>query len=569
MPSKHPLPTEDQIRRDVIARFGVIPCLYQIRDALAQLRGEDVITIAATGSGKTLTFWIPLLYIEDDFIFLITALNILGDQNVKELKAAGFSAINLLPENCTDEVYEKIEKGDFRVIIVSPERLLTDDRLKKILENKKFRARLFNASIDEGHCVSQWGAEFRPEYADLGRLRWIFPDHARLHVVSATMPKRVLMDVKTKLQMKGVNTMIRRSNNRENIYLMVEEMKNLAAGLLDLRRYLALDSGIKPPKFMVFTKSRPDTEWIAQELWNDLPEDKVPKNTLVWFHAGMSSHFEADAIQKLRDGVVWGIIICMDAAGMGLDISDVELIIQWGYVDSLCTLPKYFDDHKRKEKRDSGNSDDEPDDDDEDESMDPSQAPSLVTQPPSQATPDEAHGSKEILKDARCIPFPKSRNKSVAEYEADVMDVYINAGTWAKLSLNTSNPPRKRKMKVQTLTVADFSERDIHLKQSLRDWHLNTLAKRGLEGDDRFGPNYIMSDRVLQRIVKLTHSGKLVNATVLVEQVDWCDVCKYAKEIVALVTSAYPPDPPTVTVEELPVELSTMVSKLPGYRQGK
>ncbi|KAJ3562339.1 hypothetical protein NP233_g9639 [Leucocoprinus birnbaumii] len=426
MPSKYSLPTEDQIRRDVIARFGVKPCLYQIRDALAQLRGEDVITIAATGSGKTLTFWIPLLYIEDDFIFLITALNILGDQNVKELQAAGFSAINLLPENCKDEIYEKIERGDYQVIIVSPERLLTDDRLKKILENKKFQARLFNVLIDEGHCVSQWGAEFCPEYADLGCLQWLFPDHAHLHVVSATMPKQILMDVKTKLQMKGVNTMIRRSNNHKNIYLAVEEMKHPAAGLLNLWRYLALDSGVKPPKFMVFTKTRLDTERIAQELWKDLPKEKVPKETLIWFHVGMSSHFKAEAIQKLRDGNVWGLI-CTDAAGMGLDIPDVELIIQWGYIDSLCTLVQHIGRGARGEGKiavgfGEGGNDDELDDDDD---MDLNEALSVnsATQPPSQAMPDEADVPSETLKDAQCIPFPKSRNKSVAEYEADVMDV--------------------------------------------------------------------------------------------------------------------------------------------------
>ncbi|KAJ3552963.1 hypothetical protein NP233_g12754 [Leucocoprinus birnbaumii] len=112
-----PLPSPEQIRTDVIKRFKVHPCLYQIHNALAQFRGEDCITIAATGSGKTLTFWIPLLYLpKKAFIFLITALNILGDQNVKELEQYNFTAINLTAENCTDEVFKirKLQTGTIK-----------------------------------------------------------------------------------------------------------------------------------------------------------------------------------------------------------------------------------------------------------------------------------------------------------------------------------------------------------------------------------------------------------------------------------------------------------------------
>ncbi len=103
---KPSIPSIEQMRDDVKEKFGVYPCLYQVHDALAQLRGEDCITIAATGSGKTLTFWIPLLYNNGGYTIIITALNILGDQNVQQLKALNIKAINLTGENSTAEVFK-------------------------------------------------------------------------------------------------------------------------------------------------------------------------------------------------------------------------------------------------------------------------------------------------------------------------------------------------------------------------------------------------------------------------------------------------------------------------------
>ncbi|KAF8224355.1 hypothetical protein L208DRAFT_995585, partial [Tricholoma matsutake] len=122
-----------------------------------------------------------------------------------------------------------------------------------------------------------------------------------------------------------------------------------------------------PPKFMVFVNRQKESEEIVGFQWDNLPprlQDKV-----VWFHSRMSPQFQDDAIRRLRDGELWGII-CTNAAGMGLDLPDIELVIQWQYVPSLCTLsqhlghggrkpgteasgiylvePKYFDNHKNK-----------------------------------------------------------------------------------------------------------------------------------------------------------------------------------------------------------------------------
>lgn len=102
---KGSLPSVTNICNEVKAHFGFEPCLFQIEDAPAQLRGDDCITIAATGSGKTLTFWIPLLFVQG-IIILITALNILGDQNVAELTSLGINAVNVTAENASDALFK-------------------------------------------------------------------------------------------------------------------------------------------------------------------------------------------------------------------------------------------------------------------------------------------------------------------------------------------------------------------------------------------------------------------------------------------------------------------------------
>lgn len=175
--------------------------------------------------------------------------------------------------------------------------------------------KLFNISIDEAHCVSQWGQEFRQEYAELGQLRYFLPDRIHFHSVSATLPQLVLSDVQNKLRMNpNTSTIIRRSNDRDNIQYIVQEIKHPISTFMDLRSFLNLGSGKKPPKFMIFMNKRREAELATEQLWKDIHEPR-PRERVVWFHSGMSTQFREDRIQKLKDGHLWGLV-CTDAAGM-------------------------------------------------------------------------------------------------------------------------------------------------------------------------------------------------------------------------------------------------------------
>ncbi|KIJ09268.1 hypothetical protein PAXINDRAFT_164396 [Paxillus involutus ATCC 200175] len=297
-----------------------------------------------TGAGKTLTFWIPLLFNGNGISIIITALNGLGDQNIAELQRLAIPAVNVTGQNATDKLFKEIEERQYRVVIISPELITQDRRVKTILwQSKKFVSHIFNITIDEGHCVSEWGKEFRPEYSQLGRLRWILPPQIPFHIVSATMPSRILKDVISTLNMRRENiSKVRLSNDCPNIHLVVVELLHSAKSMYDINRVLRIHpsplqagSGLQHVKFMIFCNSCRDTQRMALFLREQLPPHLRDK--IIWFHSGMTQEFRSEMIEKLRKGEIWGIC-CTDAAGMGLDIQDVEVIIQWGYVKSLCTL---------------------------------------------------------------------------------------------------------------------------------------------------------------------------------------------------------------------------------------
>ncbi|KIJ11128.1 hypothetical protein PAXINDRAFT_15948 [Paxillus involutus ATCC 200175] len=302
------VPPIADMRSVVQDKFGLQPCTWQLQSARYQLESKDVFTVSPTGSGKTLTFWIPLLFNNNGIIIIITPLNILGEKICDEVIQRGFPAINLCAETATDQAYKDI------------------DHFQVLWKLKKFGDKLFNVTFDEGHCISEWGDDFRPLYGQLGNLRWFLPDHTTFHVVSATMPPHIISDVKTKLCMRSYNlAKIIRSNDRPNINLIVEEMKFPCNSMHDLTRVMDLRGGLRPEKFMLFTNSRGSAESACNHLCTDLPPHLQDK--IIWFHSRMTMEFWIEAIGKLRQGEIWGIC-CTDAAGMGLDLHDITLIVQ-------------------------------------------------------------------------------------------------------------------------------------------------------------------------------------------------------------------------------------------------
>jgi superfamily II DNA helicase RecQ len=209
---------------------------------------------------------------------------------------------------------QEIEAHKFRVVITSPERILNDRRFLDLWKSKQFVKKLHSIIFDEAHCISQWSGEFRPEYAEVGRLRWLLPKHVIFYAASATLPYHVLEHVKSSLHMRPERTReIRLTNDRPNIHLVTLEMLDPLSSYHDILRVFNFDGHPPPPLFMVFCNDRRETERLCQYARLHTPAELTDK--LVWFHSGMSTRFRTDTIERLRQREIWGIF-CTDAAGM-------------------------------------------------------------------------------------------------------------------------------------------------------------------------------------------------------------------------------------------------------------
>ncbi|KAJ7078050.1 P-loop containing nucleoside triphosphate hydrolase protein [Mycena belliarum] len=350
--STSPKPTALEIRARAVQHLGYQPCLWQIRVVEAILkRDSDVVCIAATGSGKTLTFWLPLLFRPLGIQLVVSPLNILGEQNVKQLADMGLKGINITADTANSDnfrliIVQDIEEGKYRVIVTNVETLMQQDGgFEKLWKKPEFTRRLISIVWDEGHCISKW-AGFRPEYKEVGRLRYLIPRDIPFVIVSATLPPAVLSDVMKTLQVSDKKVdIIRRSNDPPNIHLVVREMKYSMSSFKDLAFLIPDDwkpGDPLPPKFLIFFDSIADSVEAAKYLRSRLPLEY--RHKIKWFNSEMSPEFKVAESDSLKAGISWGLN-CTDSFGMvrsaviiGLDLPDVLLVIQWRSTCDMCTL---------------------------------------------------------------------------------------------------------------------------------------------------------------------------------------------------------------------------------------
>lgn len=282
------------------------------------LKGHDTLAIMPTGGGKSLCYQLPALILEGITVVVSPLISLMQDQ-VSSLETAGIHSA-FLNSSLSWEEYchatDEIKAGKVKIIYVSPEGLATQ-RIRELLSSPDLKIACI--TIDEAHCVSQWGHDFRPDYLEIKSIRHLFPDAVML-ALTATATEHVRRDICQNLGMKSPKIFIS-SFNRENIYLEVLPKRNALELVINCIRKHAGESGI------IYCNSRKQVDELAATL------DKKGYSVLP-YHAGLSDEVRAKNQDLfIKDSVQ--IIVATIAFGMGINKPNVRYVINYDLPKSI------------------------------------------------------------------------------------------------------------------------------------------------------------------------------------------------------------------------------------------
>lgn len=280
---------------------------------LAALEGRDVLAILPTGGGKSVCFQVPALMREGIAIVITPLIALMKDQ-VQNLNDRGIKALCVHSGMGRREVELTLNNaafGDFKFLYVSPERLRT----------ALFRSYLqeMNVSfivVDEAHCISQWGYDFRPDYLQIGELRDMMD--APVIALTATATPRVAEDIMDKLLFKD-KCLIKSGFERPNLSYIVRRTDDKTGQLLNICSNVA-GTGI------VYVRSRKRTEELAALL-------NANGIMASFYHAGLGQDSRSDRQERWKKDEI-RVMVCTNAFGMGIDKPDVRFVVHFDVPDS-------------------------------------------------------------------------------------------------------------------------------------------------------------------------------------------------------------------------------------------
>jgi len=278
-------------------------------------KGHDTLGLMPTGGGKSITFQVPALA-QPGLCLVITPLIALMKDQVRNLRDRGIKALAVYSGMTREEIVVALENcifGDYKFLYISPERLDTDI----------FRAKLRNMKInmitvDESHCISQWGYDFRPAYLKISEIRELLPTVPVL-ALTATATPEVVKDIQTKLGFREDSRIFRMSFERKNLAYIVRNTESKQEELLHILNSVSGSA-------IVYTRNRKRTREVAELLVNN-------EITATFYHAGLNNDVK-DQRQKSWLSGESRVMVATNAFGMGIDKPDVRLVIHVDLPDS-------------------------------------------------------------------------------------------------------------------------------------------------------------------------------------------------------------------------------------------
>ncbi len=282
-------------------------------------KGRDTLGLMPTGGGKSITFQVYSLSV-DGICLVITPLIALMKDQVENLNRRGIKALAIHSGMSSMEIKVALDNavwGDYKFLYISPERL-GSERFKERLAQMNVNL----VTIDEAHCISQWGYDFRPSYLNIVQVREILPE-VKFLALTATATPTVADDIQDKLGFKQKN-IIKMSYRRENLRYLVRLVENKYGYLLTTLKKVS-GSGV------IYVRSRKATKEIAEELKkNNISAD--------YYHAGLSNWVRSEKQDLWLSGKI-RVIVATNAFGMGIDKPDVRFVI---HIDPPDSLEAYF-----------------------------------------------------------------------------------------------------------------------------------------------------------------------------------------------------------------------------------
>ena len=273
------------------------------------LSKRDVLAIMPTSAGKSICFQVPALMLDGITIVVSPLISLMYDQ-VTSLKEMGIQAILLNSAMTSIEYYQAIEqlqRGEVKLLYVAPERFEQEGFLEMMQG-----IQISMVAVDEAHCISQWGQDFRPSYQNIDTFVAQLPTRPIVAAFTATATPRVRLDIKQQLKLQHPFEVVT-SFDRANLYFGMEEPRDKMSRLLELIKE-------KEPT-IVFCNTRKEVEKVC---------DKLKKKGIAadWYHAGLSP----EARSKVQEDFIFDridVIVATNAFGMGIDKSNVRKVIHY------------------------------------------------------------------------------------------------------------------------------------------------------------------------------------------------------------------------------------------------
>lgn len=278
------------------------------------LKKEDVLALMPTGGGKSLCYQVPAILMEGTCLVISPLIALMNDQvlSLQEKKIPAACLHSGLDPAYTKQILQEAIDGHLKLLYIAPERLQSESFLRRLAHIP-----LSFLAVDEAHCISQWGHDFRPGYTQIARIKNTFPDIKTI-ALTATATPEVEEDIIKQLRLKNVQT-FKTSFERKNLSLLCYKVENKYAKILALLKE-------KTGSTLIYCRSRK----ICEELGGLLNQFEF---SAAFYHAGLSGDIKNKTQEEWMCNQIQ-ILVCTSAFGMGIDKADVQTIIHYHVPDS-------------------------------------------------------------------------------------------------------------------------------------------------------------------------------------------------------------------------------------------